>query len=282
MNTAEWLHEGHTRIMGILNVTPDSFSDGGSYTTPEAVRKRVAEMIGEGADIIDVGGESTRPGFKSVDVNEELKRVIPAVKLIKEEFDIPVSVDTTKTAVAEEALSAGAFMINDVSGLFMARSMTELIASKEAFCCLVHNRKEVLRVTDTIEYLESVCSELESIAAAAEKAGIRHESIILDPGIGFAKTHEQNMMILSNLEHFRKLGYPLLLGASRKSVIGNILGLPPSERTEGTIALSVLAAGAGFGFVRVHDIKENKRAVLMTESLKSFRRERRGAWTISR
>ncbi|HAG70410.1 MAG TPA: dihydropteroate synthase [Lachnospiraceae bacterium] len=268
--------------MGILNVTPDSFSDGGSYTTPEAVRKRVAEMIGEGADIIDVGGESTRPGFKSVDVNEELKRVIPAVKLIKEEFDIPVSVDTTKTAVAEEALSAGAFMINDVSGLFMARSMTELIASKEAFCCLVHNRKEVLRVTDTIEYLESVCSELESIAAAAEKAGIRHESIILDPGIGFAKTHEQNMMILSNLEHFRKLGYPLLLGASRKSVIGNILGLPPSERTEGTIALSVLAAGAGFGFVRVHDIKENKRAVLMTESLKSFRRERRGAWTISR
>ncbi len=262
---------GKTYIMGILNVTPDSFSDGGSYTDEESIRRRVRAMIREGADIIDVGGESTRPGFTPVPREEELERVMPAIRLIKKETDIPVSVDTTKAGVAAEAIREGADLINDVSGLGADPEMGRVIADSGLPCILMHDRGEICKADRTEEYLPLLVSEMSDIAGRAIKAGISPDMIILDPGIGFSKTWEQNMMILANPGCLRKTGFPILLGASRKSVIGKALGLMADERDEATAALSVIAAAEGISFVRVHDIGANKRAVMMAEALYPFR-----------
>lgn len=255
-----------TYIMGILNVTPDSFSDGGSYDSTDRALSHALKMIEEGASIIDIGGESTRPGSRPVSAQEELERIIPVLKAIRNETDIPVSVDTYKAETAEEALRNGADLINDIWGLrYDTGEMAKVIADHGVPCVLMHNRKEP-RYSDLLEDMKA---DLQESLDIAHKAGIADDMIILDPGIGFGKTYEHNLIALDNLECFNSLGYPMLLGCSRKSVIGNALDLPSDERLEGTIVTTVLAAQAHYPFVRVHDVKENKRAVDMYMSIHS-------------
>ncbi len=250
-------------IMGILNVTPDSFSDGGSFESVDAALSRCEKMLDEGADIIDIGGESTRPGYTHISSEEEKRRIIPVINAIKKRFDVPVSVDTYKAATAEAALSEGADMINDIWGFKYDGAMAAVCKSYNACCCLSHNRKEpVYR-----DFPNDVISDLAESVSIAEAAGIPRDKIIIDPGVGFAKTYEQNLEILRELGRLSVLGLPVLLGVSRKSVIGLTLGLPVSQRVEGTIAAGVIGAVNGASFLRVHDIKENKRAALMTEAI---------------
>lgn len=254
---------GHTYIMGILNVTPDSFSDGGRYNTRERAKYRIEQMIEEGADIIDVGGESTRPGYTKISEEEELEHVIPVIQMIREQFDIPISIDTYKSAVALEAIREGADLVNDIWGLKYDSKMAGLIARTGASCCLMHNRA----VAQYQDFMNETIADLAESVRLAGMAGIAKNRIILDPGVGFAKNNRQNLEIIRSLEAFHQLGYPLLLGASRKSVIGNVLKLPVTERVEGTIVTTVLAVLKHCAFVRVHDIKENRRAIRMTEEI---------------
>ncbi|MCR6515068.1 dihydropteroate synthase [Clostridium sp. LY3-2] len=252
-----------TYVMGILNATPDSFSDGGNYNEVDEAIKRVSEMIKEGADIIDVGGESTRPNAEYVSEEEEIKRVVPIIKAIKENFDIPVSIDTYKSKTAEAALKAGADIVNDVWGFKYDKDMAKVCKKFKAKCILMHNRKE----EGYKNLMKDVKFDLiESINIALEN-GVLKEDIILDPGIGFKKTYEENLKVMNNLEEIKALGYPVLLGTSRKSMIGLALDLPTDERVEGTIATTVIGIQKGCEFVRVHDVLENKRACLMTDAI---------------
>ena len=253
----------HTYIMGILNVTPDSFSDGGNYNQLDAALFHVEEMIRDGADIIDVGGESTRPGYEQISVAEEIERVVPVIEQIKKQFDIPVSLDTYKAAVAEAGIKAGADLVNDIWGLKGDERMAEVIASSGLPCCLMHNRKEAVYQ----DYIKDVLADLEESMRLAQNAGIEQDKIILDPGIGFAKTYEQNLLLLQQLETLHSFGCPILLGTSRKSVIGLTLDVPASERVTGTVATTVMGVIKGCSFVRVHDIKENVQAIKMTEAI---------------
>lgn len=255
--------ENETYIMGILNVTPDSFSDGGKYRTPDQALFHAEQMVKEGADILDVGGESTRPGHVRISDEEEAERVIPVIRKLKQEFDVPVSVDTYKSAVAEAALCAGADMINDVWGLKYDEKMADLIAAWKAPCCLMHNRKEPVYA----DFRQDFLSDMRECIRKAEEAGIRKDRIILDPGVGFGKTYEMNLEVISRLEILRGLGYPVLLGISRKSVIGLTLDLPVDQREEGTVVTTVFAVQKGCSFVRVHDVEKNIRAVRMTRAL---------------
>lgn len=252
-----------TYIMGILNVTPDSFSDGGKFNDIEKAIQHAKEMIEQGVDIIDIGGESTRPNHTSVSEEEELNRVVPAIKALVKEIDVPISVDTYKGKVAEEAVKAGAALINDVWGFKKDPYIAKVAAKYEVPCCLMHNREN----KDYKNLMEDVLSDLKDSIDIALKAGVKPKNIILDPGIGFAKTYEQNLIVMNHLEDFRKFGYPLLLGTSRKSMIGNALNLPTEERVEGTVATTVIGIMKGYDFVRVHDIKENKRASIMTDAI---------------
>ena len=255
--------EKNTYVMGILNVTPDSFSDGGRFNSVDAALKHCDEMIREGAHIIDIGGESTRPGFTPVSGDEEITRVIPVIEAIKKEFDIPLSVDTTKSVVAEEALKAGCEMINDINGCRGDKRMADVIAKYDAFCVLMHNRDN----TDYTDLIQDIVKELEISVETAIKAGVSKEKIILDPGVGFGKTYEQNLEVIRQLRTFKELGYPVLLGTSRKSVIGLTLDLPAEDRVEGTIATTVMAVMMGAAFIRVHDVKQNVRAIQMTRKI---------------
>ena len=250
-------------IMGILNVTPDSFSDGGKWTDRDKALARVEEMIKEGAAIIDVGGESTRPGHVQISIEEEIARVVPMIRMIKDNFDIPVSVDSYKSQVVEAALEAGADLVNDIWGLKYDRKVADLIAKYQVPCCLMHNRNQ----TDYQNYLEDVCDDLRESLFIAKEAGIPDENIILDPGVGFGKTYEQNLSIIHHLECLKELGYPVLLATSRKSVIGLTLDLPADQRVEGTLVTTVLGVEKGASFVRVHDVKENMRAIQMTQAI---------------
>lgn len=250
-------------IMGILNVTPDSFSDGGKWNNMDAALKRTEQMIKEGADIIDIGGESTRPGHEKITDEEEIERTAPVIEAVKKNFDIPISLDTYKTKVAEAGIKAGADLINDIWGLKWDQSLATLIADTGVACCLMHNRNN----TEYDNYLEDVRDDLEETMDIAFWAGINPEKIILDPGIGFGKTLEQNLIMMNHLELYLKWGVPLLLGTSRKSMIGLTLNLPVEERVEGTIATTILGRMKGVSFFRVHDVKENKRALLMTEAI---------------
>lgn len=252
-----------TYIMGILNVTPDSFSDGGKYNTLDRAVKRAGEMAAEGADIIDIGGESTRPGYTPVSAEEEIERVVPVIEKIRSELDIPISIDTYKPEVAQEAVKAGADMLNDIWGLKKDSRMAEIAARYNIPCCIMHNRKEP--VYDN--FMAEVISDLRESIDTGIEAGIKRENIIIDPGVGFGKTYEQNLEVINRLEELRVLGCPVLLGVSKKSVIGLTLELSSDQRVEGTIATSVMAALKGAMFVRVHDVRENKRAVLMTEKI---------------
>lgn len=254
---------GHTYIMGILNVTPDSFSDGGKFNQIDAALKHAEEMIRDGADVIDIGGESTRPGYTKISDEEETGRVVPVIEAVKKEFEIPISVDTYKSGVAEAAAQAGADLINDIWGLKYDARMAEVIAKSGLACCLMHNR-------DNAEYrnfMEDVKQDLRETIALAKAAGIADDKIILDPGVGFAKSYENNLEVIRRLKEFNELKYPVLLGTSRKSVIGLTLDLPAAERVEGTIVTTVMAVEAGCMFVRVHDVKENHRAIQMAEAI---------------
>lgn len=253
-----------TYIMGILNVTPDSFSDGGDFNNIDKAINRAKEMVREGVDIIDLGGESTRPGHKYVEADEEIKRIIPVIKELKKEVNVPISVDTYKAKVADEALKLGVEMINDIWGLKNDKDMASTIAKYDAHVCIMHNQDGTDYDGDIIEEMKK--SLLESIEIGLN-AGIKKEKIILDPGIGFGKTVEQNLEVLRRLDELNSLGYPILLGTSRKSVIGHVLNVEPKERLEGTIATTVLGIRDGISIVRVHDVKENLMAAKMADAI---------------
>lgn len=251
-------------IMGILNVTPDSFSDGGKYNQLDAALIRVQEMINQGADIIDVGGESTRPGYVQISEDEEIERVALIIEAIKARFDMPVSIDTYKAAVAKAAIEAGADLVNDIWGLKYDHKMAEVIAKSGVACCLMHNRKE----QSYGDFLSDVVSDLKECVNMALKAGISKDKIILDPGVGFAKNYEQNLCVINNLEKICDIGYPVLLGTSRKSVIGLTLDVPAERRVTGTVATTVIGAMKGCSFFRVHDCLENSQAIKMVKAIR--------------
>lgn len=259
----EFNTNNETYLMGIMNVTPDSFSDGGKYDNVDRALFRAEEMIKEGVDIIDIGGESTKPGFEKISDEEEISRILPVLSSIKKRFDIPVSVDTYKTKVAEAAINNGADLINDIWGLKHDSQMASLISESRIPCCLMHNRQNKTYKN----FMGDLIEDLQESISLAKNAGIKDDSIIIDPGIGFAKSYEQNIEAISRISELSVLGCPVLLGASRKSVIGNTLNLPVDERLEGTIATTVFAVQNNCSFVRVHDIKENKRAIKMTQAI---------------
>lgn len=255
--------EHRTYIMGILNVTPDSFSDGGKFNQMDAALYHAEEMIRDGADIVDVGGESTRPGHTVISDDEEVSRVAPVIEAIKSRFDIPVSIDTYKGKVTEAALKAGADLVNDIWGFKFDHKVAELTAQYGAACCLMHNRSEPTYQ----DYLNDVVADLKECVRIAKDAGISDDKIILDPGVGFGKTYQMNLEIINHVDVLHSLGFPILLGTSRKSVIGQTLNLPTDQRVEGTLATTVVGVLKGCAFVRVHDIKENKRVIQMTEAI---------------
>ena len=260
----EFTVKGHTYVMGILNVTPDSFFDGGKYNAMDRALYHVEKMIGEGMDILDIGGESTRPGHTPISAEEEIERISPVINKVKSTFDVPISLDTYKPGVAKAGIAAGADMINDIWGLKYDREMAVVIAEAGISCCLMHNRKEAVYGN----YMEDVLEDLKETLAIAHRAGIADGKIILDPGVGFGKSYENNLEIIGKLEMMHSLGCPIMLGSSRKSVIGLTLDLPPEERVEGTLVTSVYAVLKGAMFVRVHDVKENVRAVRMAEAIR--------------
>ena len=283
----------HVYIMGILNLTPDSFSDGGRFLDYDAAMSHTEEMIRDGADIIDLGAESTRPGYLPVSAEEEIERLTAVLRAIKKNFDVPVSVDTYKAKVMDAAFSEGADLGNDIWGLRYEElhpedgdvlsnnssgmlSMAGVAAKYGKPMVLMHNdlleRKKENRTkaqmqrsgiseAGQMDVVRRVMEGLKRSLEIAKNAGIEDRQLILDPGVGFAKTLEENLQVLANLQMFRSLGCEWLLGASRKSVIGDTLGLPPDEREEGTLVTSVLAAQAGYRFVRVHDVRKNRRAL---------------------
>ena len=255
--------KNHVYVMGILNVTPDSFSDGGRWNSLDAALIHTEKMIADGADIIDLGGESTRPGHIQITEQEEIDRVIPYIEALKTRFDVPVSIDTYKGTVAEAALAAGADLLNDIWGLKYDNKIAEVAGKYNRPCCLMHNRN----TTEYNDLMEDVLNDLRESAGIALAHGVSEDNIILDPGIGFGKTYVQNLEVMNRLERLQELGYPVLLGTSRKSMIGLTLDLPADQRVEGTVATSVIGVMKGCAFVRVHDVKENVRAIRMTEAI---------------
>lgn len=257
--------ENDVYVMGILNVTPDSFSDGGKWNTMDKALFHAESMIKEGASIIDIGGESTRPGYIHVSEDEEAERVVPYIEQIKEHFDIPVSIDTYKASVAEAALDAGADMINDIWGFKGDKGMAYVAAKYQVPCCIMHNRD--IKENPYTDLMEDVLSDLRESIDIALSAGVDKSLLITDPGIGFGKTLEDNLKVMNHLQELKSLGCPVLLGTSRKSMIGLTLDLPVDERVEGTIATSVLGVMKGCSIIRVHDVKENYRAIKMTMAM---------------
>jgi len=259
---------GRTHIMGILNVTPDSFSDGGRHADPNRAVDAALRMADEGADIIDIGGESTRPGSDPVPIEEELRRVLPVIEQVSSKTHIPVSIDTYKSKVAEQALQAGACIVNDISGLSFDAAMPAVIAGQSATAVIMHMQgspKTMQQdpvyedvVHDVVKFLDQQCRK-------ARSAGI--QQIMIDPGLGFGKTLDHNIALLKNLPALCDLGYPVLVGPSRKSFLGKILDLPVNERMEGTAAAVALCIRNGASVVRVHDVKEMKRVALVADSL---------------
>lgn len=254
----------HTYIMGILNVTPDSFSDGGKWNDMDIALKHTEDMIAEGAVIIDVGGESTRPGYTKISDEEEIERTAPIVEAVKARFDVPVSIDTYKSGVAEANLKAGADLVNDIWGLKYDDNMAAVIAKSKAACCLMHNRAEA----DYQDFMQDMKEDLRETIRLAKEAGIREDGIMLDPGVGFGKTYENNLEAIKRVGELAELGYPVLLGTSRKSVIGLTLDIPAPQRAVATAATTVYAVEQHCGFIRVHDVKENMQALLMAEAIR--------------
>ncbi|PEM64823.1 dihydropteroate synthase [Bacillus pseudomycoides] len=252
-----------TLIMGILNVTPDSFSDGGNYDEVNAAVSHAREMVSNGADIIDIGGESTRPGFAKVSVEEELGRVIPMIQAVSKEVKVPISIDTYKAEVAKQAIEAGAHVINDVWGAKAEPKIAEVAAHYNVPIILMHNRDN----TNYRNLMADMIADLYESVKIAKGAGVPDKNIVLDPGIGFAKTPEQNLEAMRNLEKLHVLGYPVLLATSRKSFIGHVLDLPVEERVEGTGASICLGIDKGCEMIRVHDVKEMARMAKMMDAM---------------
>lgn len=252
-----------TYIMGILNVTPDSFSDGGKFTSVRSAVEHALRMQAEGADLIDVGGESTRPGHSPVTAEEEIGRVVPVIKALAQELKVPISIDTSKAEVAAAAIAAGAGMINDVWGFRRDPEIAHVAAETGAACCLMHNQAG----TAYTQLMPEILAVLEESVRIAAAAGVSRDQIVLDPGIGFGKTVEQNIEVMRSLAQLDSLGFPWLLGTSRKSMIGKTLNLPAEQRAAGTVATTVLGIQAGADFVRVHDVRENCRAARMTDRI---------------
>ena len=277
----QWVIEGkglrlelgrRTLVIGILNVTPDSFSDGGSFLLPDQALARAEAMAEEGADLIDVGGESSRPGSVPVSVEEELRRVIPVIEQIAKHISLPISIDTCKSEVARQALSAGAQMINDISALQQDPEMAKVVSREEAPVVLMHMKGTPRTMQQNPRY-ESVIDEINRFFTerirVAEQAGISRERIILDPGIGFGKATDHNLEIIRSLSQMGSLDRPILIGPSRKSFIGHILNLPVQDRIEGTAVAVTAAVLAGASMVRVHDVKQMVRVVRLADSIRS-------------
>ncbi len=265
------LNSGKSYIFGILNVTPDSFSDGGKYDNLDAALAQAKQMVDDGADVIDIGGESTRPGYTLISVEEELERILPVIDIIKTNMDVPVSIDTYKWQVAKAALEAGADMINDIWGLDYpedaSHEMAKIVAEADVPICIMHNNPEKLIFEKEEDFLETLLSQIRSRIEIAKAAGIKDENIMLDPGVGFAKNLDGNKWSIPAVADLKAMGYPVLLGISNKSIIGNISDLPVGERTEGTIALDVLGRSYGADFFRVHDVRSNKRALEIADAI---------------
>lgn len=250
-----------THIMGILNITPDSFSDGGSYMGLEHAIAQATRMVEEGADIIDIGGESTRPGHRPVTMEEEISRVVPVIKAVKEKLDVPISIDTFKAGTAEAAVRAGADIINDVWGAKKEPAIAEVAAKYQVPIILMHNRTN----EQYDDLIPDMIQDLKESIDIAKKAGVPDENIIIDPGIGFAKSREDDLRVMQELEKFQELPYPLLLATSRKRMIGHILDVPPIERDIGTGATTCLGIMKGARIVRVHNVKVNKELAKMMD-----------------
>ncbi|MGE6632298.1 dihydropteroate synthase [Bacillus sp. NPDC077027] len=256
-------YEDKTLVMGILNVTPDSFSDGGKFNQVDRALQHAKQLVEDGAHIIDIGGESTRPGAKLVSEQEELSRVIPVIEKISKEVDIPISIDTYKAAVADEALKAGATIINDVWGAKADDQMAHVAAKHQVPIILMHNRPE----RNYTHLIPDMIADLKESVQIVKRTGVRDDMIILDPGIGFAKNKVDNLTVMNELDTFCDLGYPVLLATSRKRFIGAVLDLPPNERKEGTGATICLGIQKGSAMVRVHDVKEMARMAKMMDAM---------------
>lgn len=262
MKIGKWTLDTRHKVymMGILNVTPDSFSDGGRYDRIDQALYHAEQLLEEGADILDIGGESTRPNHIKISSEEEIQRVCPVIEAIKSRMDVPISLDTYKSQVAKAGIQTGADMINDIWGLKWDGTMAGVIAESGVSVCLMHNRKEAVYT----EFRADVIRDLKESLELAEQGGIDMDRVCIDPGIGFAKSLEQNLFLMKHLEDLQELGYPVLLGTSRKSMIGLTLDLPVDQREEGTIATTVWGIMKGCSILRVHNVKENLRAAKMT------------------
>jgi len=257
--------------MGILNATPDSFYDGGRYQTVDKTVERGMEMTAEGADIIDVGGESTRPGSESISSQEEMDRVLPIIEALSKKISIPISVDTTKSEVAEAAIAAGATMVNDISGFHFDKKMAVVVAKSGLPAVVMHTKgrpKDMQRDTNYNNLMDDIKGSLEESIKMGREAGIGKNQLIVDPGIGFGKSIEQNFEILRRLAELKDLGCPILVGPSRKSFIGKTLGLPPEECLEGTGAAVTAAILNGGDIIRVHDVKYMKRVAGIADAIR--------------
>lgn len=257
--------ENNVYIMGILNVTPDSFSDGGSFNSIDKALFHTEEMLEEGADIIDIGGESTRPGHEPLGEEEEIARVIPVIEAINRRFDTPLSIDTYKARTGRLALEAGADLINDVWGFKREPDLAAVTADFGVPCCLMHNRTD----PHYSHLIDDVIRDLNESVQIALNAGVQNENILLDPGIGFPKNYDENLLLMKHLDALKThFNLPVLLGTSRKGMIGDTLDLPVEERVEGTVATTVIGVMQGCSVFRVHDVKANRRAALMALAIR--------------
>jgi len=260
-------------IMGIVNVTPDSFFDGGKYYDIEAAYKRVDQIFSEGADIIDVGGMSTRPGSDPVSIEEELRRVIPVIKYIKNNYDILVSIDTYRSQVASEAINCGAEIVNDISGLNFDKNLVKVVADTNSCLILMHIKgtpKDMQKNPYYDDVIDEIYNFLKNQSDIALNNGVKKDNIIVDPGIGFGKTFEHNLIILKKLANFKSLGYPILIGASRKTFTGVLMNLPPEERLESSLAAATISVLNGANILRVHDVKETIKAISLAKAVQNI------------
>lgn len=257
-------------VIGVLNITPDSFYNGGRYRTEREILDRVEQMVEEGADIIDVGGESTRPGARKISWEEEVRRTIPYIRKITRLFNVPVSIDTYKAKVAQEAFEVGAEMVNDISGLRFDPQMAEVVSSNNAFLVIMHIKGTPRNMQENPYYehlIPEIISYLKQGLEIAAGAGVALEKVIIDPGIGFGKTTLHNLFLLKNLKQLQVLGRPILIGVSRKSFIGNVLDVPVEERLTGSVAATSAALLGGARLVRCHDVKETRQAVDLVNAI---------------
>ncbi len=265
---AEYDFSQRTHIMGVLNVTPDSFSDGGMWFDPGKAVDHGMRLVTDGADFLDIGGESTRPGAEPVPAEEEIRRVIPVIRELKKRTSVPISVDTYKSDVAQKAIEAGAVIVNDITGLHHDPDIARIAAAAGVSIILMHMQGTPRTMQDNPAYdnlIEDICSYFEQSLGVARKAHV--EQVIIDPGLGFGKSLEHNLGIIRHLGEFRRFGYPVMIGASRKSFIGKILDLPVGERIEGTSGAVAAAVLYGADIVRVHDVKEIKRVITVVDAI---------------